>query len=333
MKTTITGIDSVSKQIIDALASGLRVSDVPLHYPVSLDQAKRLSRLKKMLLLAKENLAEDQYERFYALGLKSLPLSPLFKQRDWAGITELLAVTTENTTRDELQLLISGLEEKRQRITEFKENTELQLTGLEKSDRELQKREKELLQKGPAFLQELEEIQKKRSSIQQEIEGIKKNLSRTYMKVADIPEFISAEHLKLHRDIQFKALKWLFKRGYTAVGDYPLPNGKKADIFAYNASSELLIIDVKVSQSDIWTDKKWADALAFCHDYYFLTPAHLSNAAEEKAREGNCGQLIDAGESIRLVRPDSREGVKVEHQEELIFAAGQLLSRKWIYGY
>lgn len=333
MKTTITGIDSVSKQIIDAIAGGLRVLEAPLHYPVSLDQAKRLSRFKKMLALAEENLEEDQYKRFYSLGLKCLPLSHLFKQRDWAGITEILTVITEETTRDELQLLISGLEEKRQRITEFKENTELLLTQLEERDRELQKKEKELLQAGTEFAQELQEVRKNRSSLQQEIEKIKKNISRTYMKVADIPEFISAEHLKLHKKLQSKALKWLFKHGYTTVGDYPLPNGKKVDIFAYNASGELIIIDVKVSKSDIWTDKKWTNALAFCHDYYFLTPADFAEEAEEKAVEANCGQFVDAGESIRLVRPDSREIIKIEGQEELIYAAGQLLSRKCIYGY
>ena len=99
MKATITGTDTLSKRILLALDSGLRVSKVPEHYPVSLDQVKRLSRFKKMLEAAKENLEEEYYERLSLLGIKSLPLSHLFKQSDWGGIAEILSVVTDETTR------------------------------------------------------------------------------------------------------------------------------------------------------------------------------------------------------------------------------------------
>lgn len=57
----------------------MKPSQIPEHYPVSLDQAKRLSRLYKMLILANEQLDDDLYNRFHKLGLKSLPLSRLFR--------------------------------------------------------------------------------------------------------------------------------------------------------------------------------------------------------------------------------------------------------------
>lgn len=43
MKATITGSDSLSKRILVDLTGGLRISEVPVNYPVSLDQAKRCS--------------------------------------------------------------------------------------------------------------------------------------------------------------------------------------------------------------------------------------------------------------------------------------------------
>jgi uncharacterized protein (DUF433 family) len=125
MKATITGTDQLSKRIILALDDGLRVSDVPEHYPVSLDQVKRLSRFKRMLEAAKENLTEEYYDRLSLLGIKSLPLANFIKQSDWVGIAEILSVVTEETTREELQLLINGLGEKRERIREFKEKADL----------------------------------------------------------------------------------------------------------------------------------------------------------------------------------------------------------------
>ena len=127
------------------LDTGLKVSQIPEHYPVSLDQTKRLSRFNKMLTLAKDHLDEDLYNRLQQLGIKSLPLSHLFKQDDWGGVVEILSVVTDETTRDELQLLINALNEKRERILEFKEKADLSLSQLEKAEQSLQIKEKELL--------------------------------------------------------------------------------------------------------------------------------------------------------------------------------------------
>ena len=64
MLATITGNDDLSKRILIDLNNGMKVSQIPGHYPVSLDQAKKLSRLNNMLSLAKDHLDEDLYNRF-----------------------------------------------------------------------------------------------------------------------------------------------------------------------------------------------------------------------------------------------------------------------------
>ncbi|MFB7468239.1 hypothetical protein ACFCZ1_32980, partial [Streptomyces sp. NPDC056224] len=84
MTQTITGKDNLSKRILHEIEGGLRISEVPKLYPVSLDQAKRLSRFNNMLNKAKKQLNLEQYERLELLGLKSLPLSGLIKNSDWA---------------------------------------------------------------------------------------------------------------------------------------------------------------------------------------------------------------------------------------------------------
>jgi len=333
MKATITGNDSLSKRILVDLKSGLRVSEVPERYPVSLDQAKRLSRLRRMLELAAENMEKEHYDRLEALGLKSLPLSPFIKKQDWAGLLELLAAVTEETTRDELQLLINGLEEKRRRITELKENTDLQLSELEKAVHALSKKEQAVLQakKGSSDKQ-LKDIRKKRLAIQAKISSIKNQAIRTYLEVAEAPDFLSAIHLKQHKHLQQKALEWLFKRGFVAVPDFPLPNGKKAEIFGFN-ESQMAIIDIKVSKGDLLTDQTWKECLSYCHDFYFFIPAELIELSEEKMDGTGCGILVDSEEGMRMLRPDTRKMRKIRQGEELKFAAGQLLSRKVIFGY
>lgn len=439
MKATITGTDPLSNRILLALDKGLRVSEIPEHYPVSLDQAKRLSRFKKMLEATKENL-EEYYERLTLLGIKSLPLSHLIRNSDWGGVAEILSVVTDETTRDDLQLMIDALNEKRERIREFKEHTDLNFTQLEKADKALQTKEKELLQlqkemnekikifneypepfrsffkkslgiykgeillakrlnanwqqdlikkgiivydepisvhfvkdfyafvaslkdrhhqgleyhwnseKGddtyqlsselsdsvivsiPKLQQKLKEIQEKRASIEKELKEMKKKTVHSYMELAEGSESLSMIELKQHKELQNKALKWLFQRGFIAVAKLTLPNGKSADIFAYN-ENQIVILDIKVSPEDLMMDSKWTEFLPYCHDFYFLTPAALVPSIAEKVIEVNCGQCVETESSIKILKPDDRSINKIDQENELKFSAGQLLSRKFIYGY
>ncbi|MFE7152335.1 hypothetical protein ACFVIJ_18525, partial [Heyndrickxia sporothermodurans] len=144
MTQTITGKDNLSKRILHEIEGGLRISEVPKLYPVSLDQAKRLSRFNNMLNKAKKQLNLEQYERLELLGLKSLPLSGLIKNSDWAGVIEVLSVITEDTTRKDINLLIKGLAAKRKRIEELKENVDLSLIELENTLKTLENQENEL---------------------------------------------------------------------------------------------------------------------------------------------------------------------------------------------
>ncbi|WP_170289777.1 MmcB family DNA repair protein [Cytobacillus depressus] len=455
MKATITGSDVLSKRILADLNSGLRVSEVPNLYPVSLDQAKRLSRFKRMLHLANEHLEEEHCNRFMLMGLKSLPLAQFFKKADWAGIIEILSVVTEETTRDELQILINGLAEKRKRIAEFKENADLILLDLENTDQLLREKEMEFLQlkkameekinlfkkytepvysflieylglyegklvlakrvnanwqrdlkkkriivydeeayvyflidfnafvdelksshqrgleyrwnpdkdiqrmkqltpwvdvpedgkyKLPSALNEpmneaikrvkneLKEIREKRLTIEKELRAMKKKTVHSYREMAEVSDFLSTINLKRHKDLQDKALKWLHQRGFIAVAEFTLPNGKKADIFAYN-ESQIVIFDVKASKGDLVTDKQWTDYLPYCHDFYLLTPPDLEAVASETINDKDCGQFVDTDGGLKMIKPDNRQVDTVDQQKELVFAAGQLLSRKFIYGY
>jgi hypothetical protein len=455
MKATITGSNPISKRIMLDLDAGLKVSQIPEHYPVSLDQAKRLSRFKNMLFLAKEHLNEDLYNRLEQLGIKSLPLSHLFRQDDWGGIVEILSVVTDETTRDELQLLIDALNEKRERILEFKETVDVSLSQFEKEEKSLRVKEKELLMlqreleeklddfkqypepfrsflgeylglyKGKLMLvkrlnvnwqqslrkqgiieydefhhiyflkdfnsfieslksrhnhghayhwdpekdikrmskstpwadvphdgkykilqafygsfidsmnkvkQELEDIKKKKISIEDALIRIKHENVQAYMELAKAADYLSADDLKRRKELQDKALKWLFHHGFIAVAEFPLPNGKIADIFAYN-ESQIVIFEIKVSKSDLITDQKWPEYLPYCHDFFFLTPVGLKDEAIVKTKSTHCGQFIETSNSIRLIRADERNLEGVNQDNELKFAAAQFLSRKFIYGY
>lgn len=156
----ITGNDELSLKILDALEAGAKPKNIPSMFSVSLDQAKRLSRYLNYLQKARAHLHESEVKKIQMLGLKTLYLSPLFKQKDWEGLSEILSVVSEKTKRDELPILIVALQEKRRRIAEFKRDATERLNILES-------REKELLQLD-------EETNKLMRKIEKEHEFIKK---------------------------------------------------------------------------------------------------------------------------------------------------------------
>ncbi|MCQ6276232.1 MmcB family DNA repair protein [Bacillus sp. V3B] len=455
MKATITGVDPLSKRILLDLNRGVKVSDIPTHYPVSIDQSKRLSRFNNMLKLAKENLEEEHYNRFQLLGIKGLPLAPLFRQSDWGGLLEILSVVTDETKRDEIQFLMNALDEKRKRIHEFKEKTDLTLSQLEHTEKSLIKKEKELIKLQQkmndqikifhqypepfrSFLneylglyeerlvlakrlhvkwqqslssdgilhydevtrihyiddfhrfmeslksrhnrgleyrwnpgtdidrlrketpweevphngkylipsvfsdpfidsinkinQELQDTRGKKEEIQKELYKMKHKTIQSYLELTEVSDYLSSVDLKRHKELQEKALKWLFQRDYIAIADFPLPNGQTANIFAYN-ESQIVIVKIKVSQEDLMTDQKWIEYLPYCHDFYFLTPSDLQSLVTEEIQNVNCGQFVEVENNIKLIKPDERQINKVDQANALKFSATQLLSRKFIYGY
>ena len=111
----------------------------------------------------------------------------------------------------------------------------------------------------------------------------------------------------------------------------PFLTGKRVDIFAYN-ESQIVIFEIKVSYGDLMTDSKWTEYLPYCHDFYFLTPSDLASPVVEKIKEVNCGQCVETGSSLKIIKQDDRLVNEIDQENELKFAAGQLLSRKFIYG-
>lgn len=179
--------------------------------------------------------------------------------------------------------------------------------------------------------EEIDKVRQERIEIKQELQKMKQETIQSYMDMAEVSDFLSTIDLKRHKELQDKALKWLYQRGFIAVAEFTLPNGKRADIFAYN-DSQIVIFEVKISRSDLRSDRKWGEYLAHCNEFYFLTPSELVSEVSEIISEVNCGQFVESGNNIKMVQPDSRVAT-VENVEELKLAAGQLLSRKFIYGY
>ncbi len=60
--------------------------------------------------------------------------------------------------------------------------------------------------------------------------------------------------------------------GQSVLLEMPLPNGRRADIFAVGRGGELTIVEVKSSIEDWRVDIKWPEYLGWCDQLYFAVP-------------------------------------------------------------
>lgn len=68
------------------------------------------------------------------------------------------------------------------------------------------------------------------------------------------------------------ACRLMRQSGRSVLLEMPLPDGRRADIFAVGANGEITIVEVKSSIEDWRVDLKWPDYLDWCDRLYFAVP-------------------------------------------------------------
>ena len=68
------------------------------------------------------------------------------------------------------------------------------------------------------------------------------------------------------------ACRLMRQAGYSVLLEMPLPDGRRADIFAVGRGGGMTIVEVKSSIEDWRADLKWPDYLDWCDQLYFAVP-------------------------------------------------------------
>jgi hypothetical protein len=71
------------------------------------------------------------------------------------------------------------------------------------------------------------------------------------------------------------ARRALDQLGYASLVEFPLLNGRRADILGLGKSGDLLIVEIKSSVADFRADRKWASYRDFADHLYFAVPNHF----------------------------------------------------------
>jgi hypothetical protein len=86
--------------------------------------------------------------------------------------------------------------------------------------------------------------------------------------------------------------------GYASLLEFPLANGRRADILALGRAGDLLIIEIKSSVADFRADRKWVEYRDFADRFYFAVPNTFPVALIPE----DCGLIVADAFAAALIR-------------------------------
>lgn len=63
--------------------------------------------------------------------------------------------------------------------------------------------------------------------------------------------------------------------GHVTIPEFPLANGRRADVIALCPAGMLTIVEIKSSVADFRCDRKWPEYRDYCDRFYFAVPETL----------------------------------------------------------
>ncbi|HTT80838.1 MAG TPA: MmcB family DNA repair protein [Stellaceae bacterium] len=86
--------------------------------------------------------------------------------------------------------------------------------------------------------------------------------------------------------------------GYASLAEFPLANGRRADIIGLARSGELIIVEIKSSLADFRADRKWTGYKDYADRLYFAVPQEFPLHLIPE----DCGLMVADGFGAAILR-------------------------------
>ncbi len=86
--------------------------------------------------------------------------------------------------------------------------------------------------------------------------------------------------------------------GYATLVEFPLANGRRADILALGKTGDVAIVEIKSSVADFRADRKWIAYRDFADRLYFAVPSNFPAALIPE----ECGLIVADAFGAALLR-------------------------------
>jgi hypothetical protein len=112
--------------------------------------------------------------------------------------------------------------------------------------------------------------------------------------------------------------------GYTSLLEFPLANGRRADILALGRRGELVIVEVKSSLADFRADRKWAIYRDFSDRLYFAVSPDFPRALIPD----ECGLIVADAFGAALLREGSTTRLDPGRRRALTLRFGRVAAAR-----
>ena len=116
----------------------------------------------------------------------------------------------------------------------------------------------------------------------------------------------------------------LWSQRYATLTEFPLANGRRADVFGVTDGCDIVIVEVKSSIVDFRTDQKWPEYRAYCDAFYFAVGEDFPH----ELIPDHCGLIVGDAFGAAVVRPSGIEKLAGARRKSLIHSFGQLAAAR-----
>ncbi|HZU91215.1 MAG TPA: MmcB family DNA repair protein [Stellaceae bacterium] len=107
--------------------------------------------------------------------------------------------------------------------------------------------------------------------------------------------------------------------GYASLVEFPLANGRRADILALAGWGDLAIVEIKTSPADFRADRKWPSYLDFADRFYFAVPPDFPTALIP----AECGLIAADAFAAAILRTGGARPLAAARRRALILRFAQ----------
>jgi hypothetical protein len=105
----------------------------------------------------------------------------------------------------------------------------------------------------------------------------------------------------------------LAERGYASLTEFPLANGRRADVIGLGRGGDLVIVEVKSSVADFRADRKWPEYWDFCDRLYFA----VGDGFPRDLIPEECGLVVADGFAAAFLREPATRALVAARRKAL----------------
>ena len=124
-------------------------------------------------------------------------------------------------------------------------------------------------------------------------------------------------------------VRLLAAMGHASLCEFPLRNGRRADILTLDGKGSIWIVEVKSCVNDFRTDKKWGEYLDWCDRFFFAVGPEFP----AEILPPDAGLIVADPHDGVLIREPAKAALATARRKILMLqfarlAAGRLLARE-----